>query len=84
MGWIERFLRVGRPQTAARFAARLAGLFEERVYLSICPQGRGDPLVQEAIDLGQRFGLKPAAVQPVTCLHRTANTAPASPRGHKP
>ncbi|NCF65897.1 MAG: DNA polymerase III subunit alpha [Chloroflexi bacterium] len=67
-GWIERFLRAGRPQAAARFAARLAGLYEEQVYLSICPQSPGDAFVQETVDLSQRFGLRPAAVQPITCL----------------
>ena len=68
LGWIERLLRAEQPKLAARYAARLGGLFEESCYLSICPQDIADPLSQEIVELGKRFGLPPVAVQPIYCL----------------
>ena len=69
LGWIDRLLRMGQPKQAARFAAQLGGLFAERCYLSISPQAGADPVRKEIVGLGERFGLPPAAVQPVFCLH---------------
>ena len=67
-GWIERFLRAGRPEAAVRFISQLGGLFTERSYLSICPQVPDDSLTQKISQLGQRFGLPFVAVQPIYCL----------------
>ena len=67
-GWIERFIRAGQVSTAARIASRLAGLFEDRCYLSFLPDLSGNGITQEILHLGQRFGLPPVAVQPIFCL----------------
>ncbi len=68
-GWVERLLRDGRADEAVRYISRLGGLFEERCYLSICPQGPDDSLTQEMVKMGARFGIRPVAHQPVYCLH---------------
>ena len=69
MGWVERLLRAGQPEAAARYAARLDELYGEEGYLSVeihRPDDRA--IAEEVAALGRRFGLRPVAVQPVYCL----------------
>lgn len=69
MGWVERLLRAGEREAAARYAARLAELYDQDAYLGIeihRPEDR--PVVEELAALGQRVGLRPVAVQPIYCL----------------
>ncbi|MCI0395892.1 MAG: DNA polymerase III subunit alpha, partial [Chloroflexi bacterium] len=69
MGWIEHFLRAGNTPAAGRYAARLGGIFGENAYLGLELNRPEDQAVAgEVIALGQRFGLRPVAVQPVFCL----------------
>ncbi|HSN74827.1 MAG TPA: DNA polymerase III subunit alpha [Anaerolineae bacterium] len=68
-GWIERRLRAGDRAGALRYAGRLAGIYDQRAYLSLELHRPTDALVaQEIVDLGSRLGLGCVAVQPVTCL----------------
>lgn len=68
-GWLERYLRAGRRAAAVRFASRLGGIFQEQCFFSFSPDtGPGQAIAREAVATGERFGLRPAAVQPVFCL----------------
>ncbi|MFQ5421483.1 MAG: DNA polymerase III subunit alpha, partial [Anaerolineae bacterium] len=68
-GWLARSLLAGQPQRAARYAARLAGIFTDRCYLGLeLHQDEDVRLAREMIRIGKRFGLPPVAAQPVTCL----------------
>ena len=67
-GWIERFMRAGQPKEAARIASYLGGMFEDRCYLSILPKDEEREFFTEILNLGQRFGLPPVAVQPIYCF----------------
>lgn len=74
-GWLERYLRAGEGGAAGRFLARLGGIFPERAYLSLELGAAGETAVtEEAITLGARFGLRPAAAQPVYCLDAADRT----------
>ncbi|MBN1138434.1 MAG: DNA polymerase III subunit alpha [Anaerolineae bacterium] len=69
MGWIERYLRAEDCEAAARYTAHLAQIYGNRAYVSLELHQAGDlPIAGEMIALGQRFGLRPVAVQPVYCL----------------
>jgi DNA polymerase-3 subunit alpha len=69
MGWIERLLRAGDPEAAARYAARLAGIFGEQAFLSLeLHQPQDHQVAAKLIALGQRQGLASVAAQPVYCL----------------
>ena len=68
-GWLTRLVQAGQAQAAARYASRLAGLFEVDGYLGVTLNTAADNAVaQEAIAIGERFGLQPAALQPIYCL----------------
>lgn len=67
-GWIERFIRAGNISTAARIISQLAGVFEESCYLNLYPDDSTNSVTGEILNLGQRFGLPAAAVQPIYCL----------------
>ncbi|MBK7897437.1 MAG: DNA polymerase III subunit alpha [Anaerolineaceae bacterium] len=68
-GWLARLVAAGRPKLAARYASRLAGLFEEDGYLGVTIQQPADvALAQQASGVAARFGLQAAALQPVFCL----------------
>ena len=68
-GWVERLLRGGAPEAAARYAARLADIYGQDAFLSLeIHQPEDRPVVEEMVVLGQRAGLRPVAVQPVYCL----------------
>ena len=67
-GWIERYVRAGRASAAARIASRLGGLFPESVFLSFSPSHTQNQVIQTCIQIGLRFGLRPAAVQPIFYL----------------
>ena len=69
MGWIERLVRTGNPEVAARYAARLAEVYGQDAYLSVELHRPADrPVVEALVALGRRAGLRPVAVQPVYCL----------------
>jgi len=75
MGWVERLLRAGDGEAAARYAARLAAIYGRDAYLSLEIHQPGDlPVVEALSDLGQRLGLRAVAAQPVYCL--SPNDAP--------
>ncbi len=68
-GWIERCLTAGDLRAAQRYAGRLAGVFDDRAYLTLELHAPGDEQVAaEIVALGRRLGLPPVAVQPVYCL----------------
>jgi DNA polymerase-3 subunit alpha len=69
MGWVERLLRAGDREAAARYAGRLAHLYGEDAYLSVevhRPKDRA--VVEELATLCRRLGMRTVAVQPVYCL----------------
>lgn len=67
-GWMTRYWREGHAAAAARIASRLGGIFQERCYLSFSPDLGGNQAVGELLQIGERFGVEPVAVQPVYCL----------------
>ncbi|MBK8900976.1 MAG: DNA polymerase III subunit alpha [Anaerolineaceae bacterium] len=68
-GWLTRLAGAGELQAAARYASRLAGLFEENGYLGVTLNRKGDTAVaREASAVAARFGLQAVALQPVFCL----------------
>ncbi len=68
-GWLTRLVQAGQTKMAARYASRLAGLFEDNGYLGVTLHTTADEsVVQEATGIGARFGLRTTAVQPVYCL----------------
>ncbi len=67
--WLESSLRAGDERAAGRFVGRLAGLFDERVFLSLEIHRRADAeIARQVVGLGARFGLASLAVQPVYTL----------------
>jgi DNA-directed DNA polymerase III PolC len=67
--WVGRALREGHANIAARYASRLAGIYGEGAWLSIDLHTPADAeTAQTVIEIGKRFGLPVAAVQPVFCL----------------
>jgi DNA-directed DNA polymerase III PolC len=70
-GWIERRLRAGDEADALRHAGLLVDAFGERAFLALEIHRQDDEQVAaELIRLGERAGLRAAAVQPVYCLAR--------------
>ncbi|MCA9969278.1 MAG: PHP domain-containing protein, partial [Anaerolineales bacterium] len=68
-GWLARALRAGQRQAAARYASRLGAIFAERCYLGLTLAQLDDPAALRAlVQLGGRFGIRPVAAQPITCL----------------
>lgn len=68
-GWIERHLRAGDYKAAVRYAAHLTEIYGDRTYVHLELRKADDlAIARELIALGQRFGLRPVAVQPVYCL----------------
>ncbi len=68
-GWLVRLVQAGQPQAAARYASRLAGLFEADGYLGVTLHQPSDlALARETLGVAARFGLQPVALQPVYCL----------------
>ncbi|MCL4870609.1 MAG: DNA polymerase III subunit alpha [Anaerolineae bacterium] len=68
-GWLERLVRQGDRAAASRYAAKLAGLYGDRAYISLEIHHPDDePITQELAALGRRFGLPVAAAQPIYCL----------------
>ena len=68
-GWIERYLRAGDLAAAQVYAGRLAGIFDDRAYLSLEIRAEADrPIALEVAALGRRLGMPAVAVQPVYCL----------------
>lgn len=68
-GWIERYLRAGDHAAAQRYAARLAGVYDQHTRLALELHEPADEAVSQEIQaLGQRLGLATVAVQPVYCL----------------
>ena len=82
-GWLERLLGVGEAEAAARYLSRLAGIYDENVYLAIegqinhqqstvnnqQPTKNGTRYREHTIrSLAQRFGVPTVAVQPVYTL----------------
>lgn len=82
MGWIHRALQQGDKKRAAQLIGRLAGIFDERFYLSLPPSHSSSspstPLPSERtapedfrseiVALGERFGVATVAVQPIFTL----------------
>lgn len=70
-GWAAKMLAVGAQKEAARYVGRLAGLFDEAVFLGVERHDSTVPaLTQGLVHLSQRFGVPLLAVQPVYCLER--------------
>jgi DNA polymerase-3 subunit alpha len=68
-GWLARLVAAGQPKLAARYASRLAGLFEEDGYLGVTIGQPADvALAQQTSGVAARFGLQTVALQPVFCL----------------
>lgn len=66
--WLGRSLRQGDAAGAARYVARLGGVFGEQAILTIEAHTPADgPVADATVALGKRFGLPVAAVQPVFC-----------------
>jgi DNA polymerase III alpha subunit len=68
-GGIERRLRAGDPEAAARFAAQLHGIYPGSAHVSLEIHRPEDQAMARAVeDLGRRHGLLSLPVQPVYCL----------------
>lgn len=71
-GWATRFLRLGNRAAAARYISRLTAVFQESCFVGLERHpnlGRQERLWEkELVQVGKRFGLGAAAVQPVYCL----------------
>ncbi|MBK6326489.1 MAG: DNA polymerase III subunit alpha [Chloroflexi bacterium] len=68
-GWLERFIRAGNLQAATHYAGRLGGIFEDKSFVGLeWQQAEDTAVLQEAIAIGARFGLRPVVAQPVYCL----------------
>ncbi len=69
LGWVERRLRAGDRSGAARYAGRLAGLFDQRAALALeLHRSEDEVTARELTALAARLGLPVAAVQPVYLL----------------
>jgi DNA polymerase III subunit alpha len=69
LGWLERYLRAGNTAAAGRYLGQLGGLYGENSFLSLeIHRPEDEAIAQEAIRLGQRFGLAAVVAQPVYCL----------------
>lgn len=67
--WIGRALRNGYANVAARYASRLAGIYGEQAWLSIDWHSPEDAeAAAVVVEIGKRFGIGVAAVQPVFCM----------------
>lgn len=67
--WLGRALRRGDAALAARYAARLGGLYGEQAYLALEIHTPDDHAhAGTLIEIGKRFGLPVAAAQPVYCM----------------
>jgi DNA-directed DNA polymerase III PolC len=67
--WVGRALRNDNASLAARYASRLAGIYGEQAWLSIDLHTPQDGEVAAVVvEIGKRFGMPVAAVQPVFCL----------------
>jgi DNA-directed DNA polymerase III PolC len=68
-GWLYTLLRGRQEREAARYLSHLGAIFQEDGFLGLEVQRVGDEdLAQQAAALGERFGLRPVALQPVYCL----------------
>ncbi|MFO7679342.1 MAG: DNA polymerase III subunit alpha [Chloroflexota bacterium] len=69
-GWLDRFVRAGHDKAATHVASMLGGIYEERAYIGVEWHEPADTaVISELIRIGARFGLPPAAAQPIYCLH---------------
>lgn len=69
-GWLDRFVRAGHDKAATHVASQLGGIYEDRAYIGVeWHQPEDSAVISELIHIGSRFGLPPAATQPVYCLH---------------
>jgi DNA-directed DNA polymerase III PolC len=67
--WLGRALAVGNAAAAARYASRLAGIYGEHAWLALELHTPADQTVADAtVEIGKRFGMPVAAVQPVYYL----------------
>lgn len=72
--WIGRALHGGNAAAAARYASRLAGIYGEQAWLTVDWHGDADSdadaqAAADVVEIGKRFGMPVAAVQPVYCMH---------------
>ena len=68
--WVGRALQHANANVAARYASRLAGIYGEQAWLSIdCHAAEDAERAAVVVEIGKRFGMPVAAVQPVFCLH---------------
>ncbi len=64
-GWLQE----DEGKRASTYVGRLAGLFDEQLYLALELHQPGDrEIAQQVVGLGKRFGLPTVAVQPIYCL----------------
>ncbi len=69
-GWLDRFVRAGHDKAATHVASQLGGIYEGRAYIGVeWHQPEDTAVITELIRIGSRFGLPPAAAQPIYCLH---------------
>ena len=68
-GWLARYLQSEDKQAASRYASLLGGAFEEDGFVGVERHRASDVrLIREVAQVGERFGLRAAAMQPVYCL----------------
>ncbi|MBN1876568.1 MAG: DNA polymerase III subunit alpha [Anaerolineae bacterium] len=68
-GWVERVIRAGDPRNAQRYVGRLAGIYEQDIYLSLELHTPEDVAVaREVLAIGDFLGVPAVAVQPVYVL----------------
>lgn len=70
-GWLERFARAGNLGAARRHMARLAGLFEDSVFLAVSDalvQDRQSALLENLLQTARGFGVTAVAARPIYIL----------------
>ncbi|MGD2049256.1 MAG: DNA polymerase III subunit alpha, partial [Chloroflexota bacterium] len=68
-GWLYRYIQARDLAAASRYLAKLGGIYGQNLTLSLeIHQENDQTIAQEIVNLGQRFGLPPVAVQPVYYL----------------
>ncbi|MCP5101711.1 MAG: DNA polymerase III subunit alpha, partial [Chloroflexi bacterium] len=68
-GWLARYVQADNEPAAARYASLFGGVYEENGYIGVSIYRAADvKLARAMVKVGDRFGLQPAAMQPIYCL----------------
>lgn len=64
-----KYVRSGNPENAVRYLSHLSSIFGNDCYLSLeTHQDSDEELIRSMVEIADRFGIAPVAVQPVFCM----------------